>query len=50
MKYKIMIQSYVALSGLVISLLAITPKVHRFKPSQGQQIFKGDKGPQYNFL
>jgi hypothetical protein len=32
----------VALSGLVVSVLAIVPKVRGFKPGQGQWIFKGD--------
>jgi hypothetical protein len=33
----------VILAGLLIIVLAIGPKVHRFKPGQGQWIFKGDK-------
>jgi hypothetical protein len=31
-----------ALSGLVVIVLAIGPKVHTFKPSRGRWIFKGD--------
>jgi hypothetical protein len=29
--------------GLVVSVLAIGPKVHGFKPGHGRCIFKGDK-------
>jgi hypothetical protein len=34
----------------VVKVLAIGPKVHRFKPGQGQWIFKGDKNPLHGFL
>jgi hypothetical protein len=33
----------VTLSGLVVSVLAIESKVHRFTPGLGQWIFKGNK-------
>jgi hypothetical protein len=39
----------VALSGLVVIVLIIGPKVHEFKPSRGRRIFKGDKNPQHVF-
>jgi hypothetical protein len=35
--------SLVALGGLVVIVLVIGLKVSGFKPSQGRQIFKGDK-------
>jgi hypothetical protein len=38
------------LGGLVVNVLAIGPKVHEFKPSQGWWIFMGDKNLQYAFL
>jgi hypothetical protein len=31
-------------------VLAIGPKVHRFKPGQGDGFFKGDKIPQHALL
>jgi hypothetical protein len=34
---------YVNLGGLVVVVLVIEPKVHGFRPDQGQWIFKGDK-------
>jgi hypothetical protein len=40
----------VILGGVVVSLLAPGPKVHRFKPSLGHWIFKGDKSLQHAFL
>jgi hypothetical protein len=33
----------VIFGGLAVGVLAIAPKVLRFKPSQRQWIFKGDK-------
>jgi hypothetical protein len=33
----------VILGGLVVIVLAIGPKVHGFRPSQGRYIFKGVK-------
>jgi hypothetical protein len=41
---------FVALSGLVVSVLATGPKVCRFKPSQGQWIFNITKTLQHNIL
>jgi hypothetical protein len=38
------------LGGVMVNMLAIVPKVHGFKPGQGQWIFKGDKNPQHTFL
>jgi hypothetical protein len=35
----------IPLGGVVFSVLAIKPKVHRFKPGRRQWIFKGDKNP-----
>jgi hypothetical protein len=35
----------VALGGLVVSVLAIGPKVRVFKPDRGQWIYNGDKHP-----
>jgi hypothetical protein len=35
----------VVLAGLVVIVLVIGPKVHRFTPRGGQWIFKGDKSP-----
>jgi hypothetical protein len=32
----------IILSGLMVIMLATGPKVHEFKPGQGQWIFKGD--------
>jgi hypothetical protein len=40
----------VILSGLVVSVLDIGPKVHRFNLGQGLWIIKGDKNPQQAFL
>jgi hypothetical protein len=40
----------VILNKLVVSVLSTGPKVHRFKPGQGQRIFKGNKNPQHTFL
>jgi hypothetical protein len=37
--------NYVALGGLVVSVLAIRPKVRGFDPDRGRWIFKGDKNP-----
>jgi hypothetical protein len=37
-------KTYVALGGLVVTVLAITPKVRVFKTGRGQ-IFKGDNNP-----
>jgi hypothetical protein len=34
----------------MVSVLAIGPKFHVFKPSLWQLIFKGDKNPQHAFL
>jgi hypothetical protein len=41
---------YVAIGGLIISVLAIGPKVHGFKPGRGTGTFKGDTNPQHAFL
>jgi hypothetical protein len=35
----------VILSGVMVSVLATGPKVHAFKPSQEQWIFKGNANP-----
>jgi hypothetical protein len=35
----------VALSDLVVIVLANGPKVYEFKPGRGQWIFKDDKNP-----
>jgi hypothetical protein len=35
----------VILSGVVVIVLAIGPKVREFKPGWGQWIFKSDKNP-----
>jgi hypothetical protein len=40
----------VALSGLVVIVLAIRPKARGFKPARGRWIFKGDQNPQHDFL
>jgi hypothetical protein len=40
----------VTLGGIVVSVLAIGPKVRGFKPGQGRWIFKGDKNPKHDFL
>jgi hypothetical protein len=37
--------SLVILSGLVVIMLAILPKIHGFNPGREQWIFKGDKNP-----
>jgi hypothetical protein len=36
---------FVALGGLVVSVLATEPKVCGFNPGRGRWIFKGDKNP-----
>jgi hypothetical protein len=36
---------FVALGGLVVSVLATGPKVRGFDPDRGRWIFKGDKNP-----
>jgi hypothetical protein len=36
---------FVALGGLVVSVLATGPKVRGFDPDRCQWIFKGDKNP-----
>jgi hypothetical protein len=41
---------YIFLGGLVVSVLAIEPKVRGFKPDRGRWIFKGDKNTQHAFL
>jgi hypothetical protein len=38
------------LGGVMVSVLAIGPKVRRFRPSQVDGFFKGDKNPQHAFL
>jgi hypothetical protein len=38
------------LSGAIVSMLAIGPKVQGIKPGSGQWIFKGDKIQQHAFL
>jgi hypothetical protein len=38
------------LGGLVVSVLAIVPKVSGFKPGRRQWIFKGDKNLQHVFV
>jgi hypothetical protein len=40
----------VALGGLVVSVLAIGPKVRGFDPDRGRWIFKGDKNQEHHFL
>jgi hypothetical protein len=40
----------VALSGLVVSVLATGPKVRGFHPDRGRWILKGDKNPEHHFL
>jgi hypothetical protein len=40
----------VDLGGLVVSVLAIGPKVRGFDPDRGRWIFKGDKNPEHHFL
>jgi hypothetical protein len=40
----------VALGGLVVSVLAIGPKVRGFKLDHGRWIFKDDKNLQHAFL
>jgi hypothetical protein len=37
------------LGGVMISVLAIGPKVRGFNPGRGQWIFNGDKNPQHAF-
>ena len=36
---------YVALGGIVVSVLTTGPKVRGFDPDRGRWIFKGDKNP-----
>jgi hypothetical protein len=40
----------VVLGGLVVSVLAIGPKVRGYKPGRGRWIFQADKNPQHTFL
>jgi hypothetical protein len=40
---------FVALGGLVVSMLSTGPKVREFDPDRGQWIFKGDKNPEHHF-
>jgi hypothetical protein len=39
------LSKYVALGGLVVTVLAIGPKFCGFKPSRGRWPFKGDENP-----
>jgi hypothetical protein len=41
---------FVALGGLVVSVLATGPKIRGFDPDRGRWIFKGDKNPEHYFL
>jgi hypothetical protein len=41
---------FVALGGLVVSVLATGPKVRGFDPDRGRWIFKSDKNPEHHFL
>jgi hypothetical protein len=41
---------YVALGGLVVSVLATGPKVRGFDRDRGRWIFKGDKNPEHHFF
>jgi hypothetical protein len=36
--------------GIMVSVLAIGPKVRGFQPSWGREIFKGDKNQQHDYL
>jgi hypothetical protein len=47
---KAVITFEVVLGGLVVSVLAIGPKVRRYKPGRGRWTFKADKNPQHTFL
>jgi hypothetical protein len=40
----------VVLSGLVVSVLATGPKIHRFNPAKDNGFFKGNKNQEYDFL
>jgi hypothetical protein len=40
----------VVLGSIVVSVLAIGPKVRGFKPGRGRLLFKGDKNPWFDFL
>jgi hypothetical protein len=40
----------VILNGVMVSMLAIGPKVHKFKPGRAGWIFKGNKNLQHAFL
>jgi hypothetical protein len=40
----------VAIGGVMVSVLAIDPKFHRFKPGRERWIYKGDKNPQHVFF
>jgi hypothetical protein len=40
----------VILRGIMVSVLAIEPKVRGVKPGRGRWIFKGYKNPQHAFL
>jgi hypothetical protein len=47
---KRMVTLLIVLSCIMVIMLATGPKVQRFKPSQGQWTFKGNKNPQHSFL
>jgi hypothetical protein len=40
----------IAFGAILVIVLAIGPKIPRFKLGQGRWIFKGDKTPQKDFL
>jgi hypothetical protein len=40
----------VVLGGVIVSVLAIGPKIRGFEPGRGLWIFKCDKNPQHTFL
>jgi hypothetical protein len=46
--FRLIALTFVALGGLVVSVLATGPKVRGF--DRGRWIFKGDKNPEHHFL
>jgi hypothetical protein len=46
----IQIDNVIIVGSLVVSVLAIGPKVREFKPDRSRCIFNGDKNPQRDFF